>query len=62
MYRTIGGGKLELLLVHPGGPFFRNKDDGAWTIPKGELEADEEPLENRGREYRKDLSCSLLGL
>ena len=37
MYRTSGGGKLELLLVHPGGPFFRNKDDGAWTIPKGEL-------------------------
>jgi predicted NUDIX family NTP pyrophosphohydrolase len=34
---------LEVLLVHPGGPFWRNKDDGAWSIPKGELEAEEDP-------------------
>jgi predicted NUDIX family NTP pyrophosphohydrolase len=35
MFRRKGGA-LELLLVHPGGPFFQRKDDGAWTIPKGE--------------------------
>lgn len=35
--------KLEVLLVHPGGPFFRNKDEGAWSIPKGETD-DEEDL------------------
>ena len=54
MYRTSESGKLELLLVHPGGPFFRNKDDGAWTIPKGELEADEEPLETARREFAEE--------
>ncbi|MDP9185959.1 MAG: hypothetical protein M3O72_01200, partial [Verrucomicrobiota bacterium] len=35
---------LEVLLVHPGGPFFRNKDDGAWTIPKGEVGPGEDLL------------------
>jgi predicted NUDIX family NTP pyrophosphohydrolase len=34
---------LEVLLVHPGGPFWRNKDDGTWSIPKGEIDAGEEP-------------------
>lgn len=37
-YRRSGTG-LEVLLVHPGGPFWRSKDDGAWSIPKGEVEA-----------------------
>ncbi len=59
MYRTSGGGKLELLLVHPGGPFFRNKDDGAWTIPKGELEADEEPLETARREFAEETGLTV---
>lgn len=36
MYR-IHDGQLQELLAHPGGPFFTNKDDGAWSIPKGEL-------------------------
>ena len=35
---------LELLLVHPGGPFWKNKDDGAWTIPKGEVQPEEDLL------------------
>jgi len=35
MYR-VRDGRLEVLLVHPGGPFFAKKDDGAWSIPKGE--------------------------
>lgn len=48
-------GKLEVLLVHPGGPFFRNKDSGAWTIPKGEA-ADGEELQDRARvEFAEEL-------
>ena len=48
-------GKLELLLVHPGGPFFRNKDSGAWTIPKGEV-AEGEDLRARARlEFEEEL-------
>ena len=38
-------GSLEVFLVHPGGPFWVNKDDGAWSIPKGEFDPDEDPLE-----------------
>jgi predicted NUDIX family NTP pyrophosphohydrolase len=46
---------LEVLLVHPGGPFFRNKDMGAWTIPKGEA-AEEEDLRTRARiEFEEEL-------
>ena len=49
---------LEVLLVHPGGPFFRNKDDGAWTIPKGEV-GEEEDLRDRARiEFEEELGFS----
>ena len=41
MYRWTGR-RLEVLLVHPGGPFWRNKDEGAWSIPKGEMDEDED--------------------
>jgi predicted NUDIX family NTP pyrophosphohydrolase len=44
MYPRTGKG-LEVLLVHPGGPFWRNKDDGAWSIPKGEIDDGENPAE-----------------
>ena len=37
-YRKGGARGLEVLLVHPGGPFWREKDDGAWSIPKGEID------------------------
>jgi predicted NUDIX family NTP pyrophosphohydrolase len=48
-------GPLEVLLVHPGGPFFRNKDSGAWTIPKGEA-AEGEDLQERARlEFDEEL-------
>lgn len=47
--------RLEVLLVHPGGPFWSKKDDGAWFVPKGELEADEEPLAAALREFREEL-------
>ena len=45
----IKDGVLQVLLAHPGGPFFANKDDGAWTIPKGEPDADEENGKERKR-------------
>ena len=44
---------IEVLLVHPGGPFWRNKDEGAWTIPKGEFD-DEDPLEAARREFKEE--------
>jgi predicted NUDIX family NTP pyrophosphohydrolase len=46
---------LEVLLVHPGGPFWAKKDDGAWFIPKGEIEPNEEPLAAALREFREEL-------
>ena len=46
--------ELEVLLAHPGGPFFRNKDDGAWSLPKGELDEGEEPLACACREFREE--------
>ena len=46
-------GSIEVLLVHPGGPFWRNKDEGAWTIPKGEFQ-DEEPLAAAQREFKEE--------
>ena len=52
MYRRNRG--LELFLVHPGGPFFRNKDEGAWSIPKGEVEEGAEPLASALREFAEE--------
>jgi len=49
MYR-IRDGNLEVLLVHPGGPYWKNKDDGAWSIPKGEPAPDEEGHHRRGQD------------
>ncbi len=49
-----GDGGIEVLLVHPGGPFWARKDDGAWSIPKGEIEADEEPLAAARREFSEE--------
>jgi len=46
---------LEVLLVHPGGPFWARKDDGAWSIPKGEIDGDEEPLAVAAREFAEEL-------
>ena len=50
--RTAAG--WELLLVHPGGPFFARKDDGAWSIPKGLLEEGEKPLATARREFEEE--------
>ncbi len=53
LYRH-GRGVLEVLLVHPGGPFWANRDDGAWSIPKGEVDAGEEPLAAARREFTEE--------
>jgi predicted NUDIX family NTP pyrophosphohydrolase len=45
---------LQVFLVHPGGPFWKNKDDGAWSIPKGEYESDEDPLAAARREFYEE--------
>ncbi len=47
-------GYFEVLLVHPGGPFWAKKDDGAWSIPKGEFEEDEDPLDAAKREFEEE--------
>jgi len=49
------GGEAEFLLVHPGGPFWARKDVGAWTIPKGQIEAEEEPRACAIRELEEEL-------
>ncbi len=54
VYRGSGA-SLEVLLVHPGGPFWAKKDDGAWFLPKGEIELEEEPLAAARREFREEL-------
>jgi predicted NUDIX family NTP pyrophosphohydrolase len=54
MYRGSGSA-LEVLLVHPGGPFWAKKDLGAWSIPKGEYEEGEDPLAVAKREFEEEL-------
>ncbi|HEU5122676.1 MAG TPA: NUDIX domain-containing protein [Verrucomicrobiae bacterium] len=54
MYR-ISDGELEFLLAHPGGPFWKNRDAGAWTIPKGEIQSGEEPLAAAQREFSEEI-------
>lgn len=53
MYRRTGP-QLEVLLVHPGGPFWTKKDEGAWTIPKGECGEGEDPLAAAQREFEEE--------
>lgn len=56
LYREASNGVgIEVLLVHPGGPFWRKKDEGAWTIPKGEFDDSEEPLAAAKREFKEEL-------
>ena len=51
--------ELEVFLVHPGGPFWKNKDEGAWSIPKGEFADDENPLEVANREFHEETGLTL---
>jgi predicted NUDIX family NTP pyrophosphohydrolase len=53
--------RLEVLLVHPGGPFFARKDLGAWSIPKGEYDESEDPLVAARREFREETGLAVEG-
>src|ERR1700716_3144164 len=54
-------GALVVFLVHPGGPFWARKDDGAWSIPKGEFEPGEDPLDAARREFTEETSLTAAG-
>ncbi len=56
-----GPGGVEVLLVHPGGPFWARKDEGAWSIPKGEAEAGEDPAGAARREFVEETGFNLEG-
>jgi predicted NUDIX family NTP pyrophosphohydrolase len=65
LWRRRDGG-IEVFLVHPGGPFWAEKDRGAWSLPKGELEPGEDPVAAARREFEEEtglaLDCSLVPL
>jgi predicted NUDIX family NTP pyrophosphohydrolase len=54
MYRQGATGEFEVLLAHPGGPFWRNRDDGAWSLPKGEYREPEDALSAARREFTEE--------
>jgi predicted NUDIX family NTP pyrophosphohydrolase len=60
MFRNRSG-QLEVFLAHPGGPFFKNKDDGHWTIPKGEIQEGEELLAAAKREFKEEVGIEPRG-
>ncbi|WP_254509995.1 NUDIX domain-containing protein [Anatilimnocola floriformis] len=60
LYR-MRDGALEVLLVHPGGPFFKNKEEGAWTIPKGEINDGEDVLAAACREFAEETGLQPAG-
>jgi predicted NUDIX family NTP pyrophosphohydrolase len=57
MFRRRAGG-IEVLLAHPGGPFFRNKDEGSWTIPKGEAGEGEDLRVRAQLEFQEEIGCA----
>lgn len=60
IYR-IDNKNLQVLLAHPGGPFWKNKEEGAWSIPKGEINETEDPLEAAKREFKEETGYDLDG-
>lgn len=60
VYRRRNG-SLEVFLVHPGGPFWAKKDEGAWSVPKGEIAEDEEPLKAARREFFEETGFQMDG-
>ena len=54
LFRVTGAGVVEVLLAHPGGPFWAGRDDGAWSVPKGEHGPDEEAREAAYREFAEE--------
>jgi predicted NUDIX family NTP pyrophosphohydrolase len=61
MYRRTRSGALEVLLAHPGGPWWARREEGAWTLPKGEFEEGEEALECAMREFREETGLAPTG-
>ena len=59
MFRRLK--ELEVFLVHPGGPIWAKKNEGAWTIPKGEYEEDENPLAAARREFEEETGFKAAG-
>lgn len=59
LHRRGDGGEREVLLVHPGGPFWAKKDAGAWSIPKGEHDDEEPALDAARREFEEELGLPL---
>src|SRR5687767_46806 len=57
----VEGDVLQVFLVHPGGPFWAKKDNGAWTIPKGEFEESEDPLDAAKREFEEETGTKISG-
>lgn len=60
MYRRRAG-QLEVFLVHPGGPFWAKKDLGSWSLPKGEYDESEQPLEAAKREFEEETGVAARG-
>jgi predicted NUDIX family NTP pyrophosphohydrolase len=55
LYRISHGGAIEVLIAHPGGPFWARKDEAAWSVPKGEYQVDEDPLGAAYREFEEEV-------
>lgn len=60
MYRRVGDG-IEVLIAHPGGPFWRHRDQGAWSLPKGVLEDGEDPEMAARREFEEETGHAATG-
>lgn len=58
-YKCNSSGKLQVLLVHPGGPYWKNKDEGAWSIPKGEYDNGDDVLAAAKREFEEETGNTL---
>lgn len=58
LFRRNDGGETEFLLIHPGGPFWARRDEGAWSIPKGQIEDEEEPRACAIRELEEELGAA----
>lgn len=60
MYRYNSNNELEVFLVHPGGPFWAKKDEGAWSVPKGEYKENEKPLDAARREFAEETGSQIV--
>ncbi len=60
LYRKVTSG-IEVFIVHPGGPFWKNKDEGAWSIPKGEIDNNDDALKTAVREFEEETGTRVNG-